>query len=78
MSRTLTLCQYLTINHSVNTRSPNCEMAIKFEYHSMIYPSGRVKNHILQKNFETVAIATKEPPTYAIKDEQEEDIRGKF
>ena len=28
--------------------------------------------------FEIVAIATEEPPTYTIKDEQEEVIRGKF
>ena len=30
------------------------------------------------ENFEIVAIATKKPPTYTIKDEQEEVIRGKF
>ena len=28
--------------------------------------------------FEIVAMATKKPPTYTIKDEQEEVIRGKF
>ena len=31
-----------------------------------------------QKIFEIVAIATKKPPTYTIKDEQEEVIRGKI
>ena len=31
-----------------------------------------------QKIFEIVAIATKKPPTYTIKDEQEEVIGGKF
>ena len=36
------------------------------------------KPQFTQKNFEIVAIATKKPPTYAIKDEQEEVIRGKF
>ena len=30
------------------------------------------------ETFEIVAIATKRPPTYTIKDEQEEVIRGKF
>ena len=36
------------------------------------------KPQITQENFEIVAIATKKPPTYTIKDEQEEVIRGKF
>ena len=35
------------------------------------------KSHITQENFEIVAIPTKRPSTYAIKDEQE-FIRGKF
>ena len=36
------------------------------------------KRQFTQKIFEIVAIATKKPPTYTIKDEQEEVIRGKF
>ena len=36
------------------------------------------KPQFTQKFFEIVAIATKKPPTYSIKDEQEEIIRGKF
>ena len=36
------------------------------------------KPQFTQKNFEIVVIATKKPPTYTIKDEQEEVIRGKF
>ena len=36
------------------------------------------KPQFTQKIFEIVAIATKKPPTYTIKDEQEEVIRGKF
>ena len=36
------------------------------------------KPHFTQEIFENVAIATKKPPTYTIKDEQEEFIRGKF
>ena len=35
-------------------------------------------NHNLHKNFEIVAIATKKPPTYTIKGEQEEVIRRNF
>ena len=36
------------------------------------------KPQFSQKIFEIVAIATKKPPTYTIKDEQEEVMRGKF
>ena len=36
------------------------------------------KPQFTQEIFETVAIATKKPPTYTIKDEQEEIRRGKF
>ena len=38
----------------------------------------RYKPQFTQKKFEIVAIATKKPPTYTIKDEQEEIIRGNF
>ena len=36
------------------------------------------KPQFTQEIFEFVAVATKKPPTYTIKDEQEEVIRGKF
>ena len=36
------------------------------------------KPQFTQEFFENVAIPTKKPPTYTIKDEQEEVIRGKF
>ena len=36
------------------------------------------KPQFTQEMFESVAIATKKPPTYTIKDEQEEVIRGNF
>ena len=36
------------------------------------------KPQFTQEFFEIVAIATKKPPTYTIKDAQEEVIRGKF
>ena len=36
------------------------------------------KPQFTQEIFEIVAIATKKPPTYTIKDEQQEVIRGKF
>ena len=78
-SRTLTLYQYFTVNRSENTKSPNLELEIEFAFAIMIYPSGKVINHNLRtKFFEIFAIATKKPPTYTIKDEQEEVIRGKI
>ena len=36
------------------------------------------KTQFTKEVFEIVAIFSKEPPTYTIKDEQEETIRGKF
>ena len=36
------------------------------------------KQHITHKILKIVAIATKKPPTYTIKNEQEEFISGKF
>ena len=36
------------------------------------------KPQYTQETFEIVTIATKKPPTYTIKDEQEKVIRGKF
>ena len=36
------------------------------------------KPHFTQEIFEIVVIATKKPPTYTIKNEQEKVIRGKF
>ena len=36
------------------------------------------KSQFTRESFEIVAIATKQPSTYTIKDDQEEVIRGKF
>ena len=36
------------------------------------------KHQFTKKVFEIVAISSKKPPTYTIKDEQDEIIRGKF
>ena len=36
------------------------------------------KPHFTQEVFEIVAISCRKPPTYTIKDEQDEIIRGKF
>ena len=45
----------------------------------MTDPSGRVIGHSLQKGvFEIVAISSRKPPIYTLKDEQDEIIRGKF
>ena len=36
------------------------------------------KPQIAREVFENVALATRKPPTYTIKDEQDEIVRGKF
>ena len=45
---------------------------------SMTNPSGSVISHRLRKKFEIVAISSGKPPTYTIKDEQNEIIVDKF
>ena len=78
-SRNLTLCQYFRVNRSENTKSPNSELEIQSTFPSKIYPSEKVLYHNIHKKFiQIVAIATKKPATYTIKDEHEEVIRWKF
>ena len=50
---------------------------VRFSKYDLPFRKGH-KPQFTQKIFEIVAIASKKPPTYTIKDEQEEDIRGKF
>ena len=50
-SKTLTLCEYFTVNRSQNTKNPNLELEIEFAFPSMIYPSGKDINHKLHKDF---------------------------
>ena len=78
MKRIPTFCQFCTANHYDSLENPSSKLETAFAYRSMTYPSGRVISHSAQKNFETVAISSRKPPTYKIKDEQGENIRGKF
>ena len=50
---------------------------VRISKYDLLFRKG-YKPQITQEIFEIVAIATKKPPTYTIKDEQEEVIRGKF
>ncbi len=76
-------CDFLSSLHSKplrEFRNPSLKLEIEFASRSMTYPSGRVISHSLHKMFcfEIVSISSKKPPTYTIKDEQDEIIRGKF
>ena len=53
------------------------EDRVRISKYDLLFRKG-YKQQFTQKSFEIVAIATKKPPTYTIKDEQEEVIRGKF
>ena len=50
---------------------------VRISKYDLLFRKG-YKPQIRQEFFEIVAIATKKPPTYTIKDQQEEVIRGKF
>ena len=50
---------------------------IRISKYDLLFRKGS-KPQFTQEIFEIVAIATKKPPTYTVKDEQEEVIRGKF
>ena len=50
---------------------------VRISKYDLLFRKG-YKSQFTQEIFEIVAIATKKPPTYTIKDEQEEVIRGKF
>ena len=51
---------------------------IECESQSMTCHFAEVTSRITREVFENVAIATRKPPTYTIKDEQDEIIQGKF
>ena len=50
---------------------------VRISKYDLLFRKG-YKLQFTQEIFETVTTATKRPPTYTIKDEQEEVIRGKF
>ena len=50
---------------------------IRISKYDLLFRKG-YKPQFTQEIFEIVVIATKKPPAYRIKDEQEEVIRGKF
>ena len=62
-----------------DNKKPKFEVGdrIRNSKHDLPFRKG-YKPQFTQEIFEIVAIATKEPPLYTIKDEQKEVIRGKF
>ena len=50
---------------------------VRISKYDLLFREG-YKPQFTREVFEIVAIATRKPPTYTIKDEQDEIIRGKF
>ena len=70
---------FCTANHYENVENPSSKLEAEFASRSMTYRSGMVyKPQFTKEDFETVAISSRKPPTYTIKDEQDEIVRGKF
>ena len=60
-------------------KKPNFGIGDKVRISKYDFPLRKgYKPQYTQETFEIVTIATKKPPTYTIKDEQEKVIRGKF
>ena len=71
-------CPFCTARHYEKKENPSLQLETKFASRSKTYPPGRVLNHNLLRVFEIVALSSRKPPTYTIKDEHDEIIRGKF
>ena len=78
-SRTLTLCQKFTVKLLGENKKPKLGTGDRARISKYDLPSSKgYKPQFTQEIFGIVAIATKKPPTYKIKDDQEETIPGKF
>ena len=60
-------------------RKPKFEIGdrVRISKYDLSFSKG-YKLKFTEKNFKIVAISSRKPPTYTIKDEQDEFIRGKF
>ena len=75
-------CDFMSILHSKPLREfkkPAFKIGdrVQISEHDLPFCKG-YKPQFTGEVFEIVAIATRKPPTYTIKDEQDEIIRGKF
>ena len=75
-------CDFLSIFYSKHLREnkkPVFKTGDRMRISKYDLPSRKgYKPQFTREVFEIVAIATKKPPTYTIKDEQDEIIQGKF
>ena len=63
----------------MNLENPSLKLKTEFACRSMTYHSGRIISHSLRKRFlRLLHFVSRKPPTYTIKDEHNEIIRGKF
>ena len=75
-------CDFMSILYSKPLREfkkPAFKISDRVRISKYDLPFGKgYKPHFTRKVFEIVASATRKPPTYTIKDEQDEIIQGKF
>ena len=75
-------CDFMSILYSKPLREfkkPTFKIGdrVRISKHDLLFRKG-YKPQFTREVFENVAIATRKPPTYTIKDEQDEIIQGKF
>ena len=75
-------CDFMSILYSKHLREfkkPTFKIGGRVRISKYDLPSRKgYKPHFTREVFETVAFATRKPPTYTIKNEQGEVIKGKF
>ena len=75
-------CDFMSILYSKPLREfkkPTFKVGDRVRISKYDLPFGKgYEPHYTREAFDIVATATKKPPTYAIKDEQDEVIQGKF
>ena len=79
---TVKICEFMSILHGKPLREfkkPTFKIGdrVRISKYHLPFRKG-YKPQFTREVFEIVAIATRKPPTYTIKDEQDEIIHGKF
>ena len=70
-------CPFCTAYNYENLENPNLKLEIEFASQSMSYRKC-FKPQFTREVFEIVASSSRKPPTYTLKNEQDETIRGRF
>ena len=75
-------CDFISILYSKTLREfkkPTFKIGVRVRISKYDWPFRKgYKPQFTREVFEIVAIATRKPPTYTMKDEQDEIIQGKF